>query len=944
MVSNLLNEYYDKWFVSWILVAVVTLIIIIIVFKCYKKDKINLNLYNMKVSYFVKVSLIMEAISLLSRSLLNTSIIKNTFNSIFNYGIELTVVSSILICILDKVWFYKNESNISLINIFLDFTIYVMYFFMVVSGYFGAKYFLNLFFWQFDFISFKFLINHIKEEKLSQNDEDELYPSRNNQLKNLVKIIENAETNEDVVIAIKGQWGYGKSKLLDKLVNEYKEENYYIYIKPMMIDNREILLNEFKMKLKDIMSENGIYSGANSSLEKYFKVVMQLFQLNNKISLNELINISDSNSSYRQLKKNIQKDIELLLSGKKKDEEKKHQKKLVIIIDDFDRIEEKIQMDILAFMNDIVDFKGCIGILSLDYENIKKMERQKKNKLITINYLEKFISDPIELSHVNFKELVKFHSKFIFKDFASSSDYVNKVFNEVKDNICNYYDEFKSVIEKEIDIDNKIIKDPGGNDENKLKVEDKLNYENDFFNNSCKITDNARKVKYFLNELKRNVGLLSNYKQNDSTEKIFNRINFSKVIYLFSFINVFYQEIYDEIIRFNGVEEFLYYYNNKKYHNKEWKYGQEDYVVDLIIYTIPNCNNKTNVLYSKLDLLENRVNSRASDEDKITLKLYYDLIKDIFINYKFISEKFNLLTQNDRLVNDVDENKIDIEKNYIKKLNMYMDAIFQEKEEDKIEERLYNLMTILESKLNNDEKSKSLISIMVKLNTINGSADYKIKYINPCLNYIISLFEENVIDYTLVDSIDSYVNELDIVIGKNYFKYIKFLFKVSQNDVAKLDDKNNITDLEEYVVKFIEKENFDEALNCLIDDISNKEALGERVMQMLQRKKSELLQLKTNLAKLKNCVEEFQKDDNQLKNREPERILDELAEEPISENYIEKFHVVMEGILKSHSNDVDEDIKLKIKDIYARIFNSEYKLEDSKLIDVCSEYYDVMAR
>lgn len=808
-------EKIIKWlnylgYVSWPFMFLLGILVIILVALLKFKDY----LYRREISMQLKICYILGFISFLIGNLIDK---KNIFNIIFFINSEIIFLSIFVLYVLDKIFFYKFKlKNAGVEKLFLEIIMYITYCFILISGLYGIKYFLFSTIWLISFTSIKFYINNIKdsEEKIYNT----LYDSRKDQIKTVEKYIEESKDEEcnGSAIAINGEWGSGKTQFLKALMERQKEKNYCIYIKSMMLDTRESLITEFQNSLYNIMSENGIYCGRNSSLEKYFKAVFKLIQVSTKISLSDIIIQNDGNISYRQLKKNIQDDIDVLLDYYIKNKREKYVKKLIIIIDDFDRIEEKRQLDILEFINEIVDFNGTLVLFALDYDNIK-------GEIVTQDYLEKFISLSINLCNIKYKEVVdyyiKIRDKLNFDEGKIENRYILGILNEIKNNICNYYDDFENSI---------------------IKLEDEKEDENKITKKSLEIllqqTNNSRKVVYFLDEIKRTIIVMDAfYNKSDRVENVLGDIEISKIIYLMNFAKIFLGQVYDEILSCNKMEKFLKKYDSNLKGNINKNASDE---VKIFLYLLKPILKKQglNILSGQEEMIRNN---------------YFKLIENIFINYESLNNNVQLLTESEKIVKEIRENKISIDENYIQTIYVYQIDIYKEcqYEEEKVEPILNNFIKYIVQELIQNKR----ISI-VDFFQIAGSNVDKIN-IRYCINYL-----EIINDYLgkfKVKINKEEFGKINLCINKMQFQsigvYIRY-FEILEQEIFNEDIKCNEFTLE--LDKISEKYNNMSNKKYTMVTYENVKNIKEKAISVFNKMEKRKIKC-TDIELLKKRVGEF---------------------------------------------------------------------------------------
>jgi len=486
--------------------------------------------YRREFAIFVKTTILMFLSSLILEGI-GIASITAIEEKIFHDISAMMIIGFFILFVVEKLFFYRiDNKGYHIEQDFIGYLIYLVYFLMVIAMGYGLKYLLFALSWQIVLISLRFNMN---TKKVEVKKKDRLYPSRKEQLKTVEKIINESEY-KNFAIAISGKWGTGKSLFLETLMARTEENsNYCIYIKPMITDTRETLISEFQKRLSNIMIKNGIYCGRYSALESYFKEVLGLLTVSGKASIVSLIKGVEESKSYRDFKEEVQRDIDALLS---------ESNKLVVVIDDFDRIDEKKQLDVLTFIKEVIDFRGCIVIFAFDYNNITD------TKFITAEYLEKFIATKINLINVSFDELINYHRDEGLSVDNIKSKYVKDILTNIYDNSIDYFNEqyeyFVQAINKNHEV--YLINDDYETQlvEFKIRLRDSI--------------DNSVRVIHFLKEILTSlITIEATNNQDKSIENFFLAEEVAKLVFTVNFIKVFQRKIYDEKIEVQGMKTYL---------------------------------------------------------------------------------------------------------------------------------------------------------------------------------------------------------------------------------------------------------------------------------------------------------------------------------------------------------------------------------------------------
>lgn len=284
----------------------------------------------------------------------------------------------------------------------------------------------------------KFLYKKRNKENTNSLDEiicesyEELFPTRQKQVDNIINHINSFEINSRFTLLLNGQWGAGKTSLINSLEKRYeeiyKEEKInIIFIQPMMFDKKELLVDYFCERLKELFIEGKIYIGNNSNVENYLNSLLKWMDKKTGTDIQHILNLgSKETDDFRKIKKSLQNDIV------------KYTKKfgrIIVVVDDFDRVEQSTIKEILMFIRELIDFNGINTILLMQYSKIINEDNG-----LTKEYLDKYIDFRIELNKVDFKEiLITFFDKAFnwndIKNLSKSKPEISDILNSFRNNI-----------------------------------------------------------------------------------------------------------------------------------------------------------------------------------------------------------------------------------------------------------------------------------------------------------------------------------------------------------------------------------------------------------------------------------------------------------------------------------------------------------------------------
>jgi len=186
----------------------------------------------------------------------------------------------------------------------------------------------------------------------------------------IVKALKNFIESDDMItplsIAIDGDWGSGKTSIVNTLAKQLPSEQFIkVFFEPWRYENSDPPLALVSTILNEI----------------------------NKVSVTEIssniINLAANTFSSKYLNKDI-KDVAGFILGKVKTVEsfseslekclkegRKNNEKLIIMIDDLDRCDVENTLLILSIMKLFLEIDDCICIAAVDFERLKQAWRTK---------------------------------------------------------------------------------------------------------------------------------------------------------------------------------------------------------------------------------------------------------------------------------------------------------------------------------------------------------------------------------------------------------------------------------------------------------------------------------------------------------------------------------------------------------------------------------------
>ena len=192
-------------------------------------------------------------------------------------------------------------------------------------------------------------------------------------------------TSTPMTVGVQGEWGSGKTSLLNQMHSSLESEGRYkqIWINSwehsLLVEPEEALLKIINEIIQEMLgSDDNI-----TNKDQITKVASNIFKGALRVGAsivggseaskvtNELLG-SEKNSSIKELRaqlNNLASEIEGLNSNPFE--------KIIIYVDDLDRIEPKNAVQILELLKNIFNIDKCVFILAIDYQVVVKGLKEK---------------------------------------------------------------------------------------------------------------------------------------------------------------------------------------------------------------------------------------------------------------------------------------------------------------------------------------------------------------------------------------------------------------------------------------------------------------------------------------------------------------------------------------------------------------------------------------
>lgn len=748
---------------------------------------------------------------------------------------------------------FYNNSKIKIVSKYANIFMYVIYSFILTlvainkldknqilcSGLWLVLFYICQFYGDISYES-NDKLNERSEEPI--NDRSKLYKQRLTELNHIEQYIQDNSKNNNCTISICADWGEGKTSFINA-IKQGSEDNkdYVIFIQPMIMDSRKSLIDYFFSQIKTIMEKKSIYTGKGSSIDKYVNSLMNIIGKDNKKMFDSLFDVDNLHKNdYREEKKNLQRDIDKLLNINSS-----NNKTIKILIDDFDRVEESVTYQILAFIKEVASFRGCIVIFLMDYKKIR-------NNTITYEYLDKFISKKFELKKIDKEEIIKYYldNKIYFNYENEADGIIKEQYRYFSQNIHKELNKAEKCIKKDKErIENIIeeLKSSSKSSDKELSTEDneeikKREEELDTVKGYIKIytdlSSNPRRLKKLFKEVEYVCKLIYERYRGNSIDDIisnYDLVNCNEIILRMSLLKIFFEEEYDDLLYMLDIEDYIRVrgYTNivrvlfekevKRYSNEIGTKTQDN------IYKFINENFIRS--HSSLEAVveiktRNKEILQGLDEDNLikSNEVYdiLDVLKAIYSdtgnndNLTIIKERLNKLEKYIEHIIDSDKMKFS---DVLKGILEYDGRIYYNKYTKRVEYILkYLILKLLEKQYSfNDNQEKQYIRILCEDFQTNIVFKNKLSILSTlrmALNKdgIISfaLQNEDIYDKENINVINEYAtNLLEMENDINISNEIELLEKWVKECINRFNSNQNIDEIYKKRVKYIHEDALD---------------------------------------------------------------------------------------------------------------------------------------
>jgi len=211
----------------------------------------------------------------------------------------------------------------------------------------------------------------------------------------LAASISKSELSAGFAIGLYGEWGSGKTSVLnmvEEAIREQDGDSVIVRFNPWLCSNAMQMIEQFFILLSE---EIETVTNIKDKITKYSKKYLQLVNLVPLLS--SIPGISQINATLKTFidvlsdEKSIQKQKDELIDALKYEE-----RRIIVIIDDIDRLSSDEIVAVFQLIRSLADFPNTIYLLAFDRDIVVKSLEKVQNGS-GADYLEKIIQYPIAI-------------------------------------------------------------------------------------------------------------------------------------------------------------------------------------------------------------------------------------------------------------------------------------------------------------------------------------------------------------------------------------------------------------------------------------------------------------------------------------------------------------------------------------------------------------------
>jgi len=227
----------------------------------------------------------------------------------------------------------------------------------------------------------------------------------------------NISSLESVVLGINGEWGEGKTSMINLICKRLKAKEYsFVDFHPWKTNSDRAVTQLFFDVLKEGLK--GKIAGINWKINSYAEALLNLDQSGFGKTLWQLFFPSDS---VEKQKEKLAESMRLL------------DKNLIVIVDDLDRLAKNEISDVLKLMRDTANFPNLVFIAAYDRNYLNKAIKSEINPYKANNYMDKIVLWEAQIYRPQPRKYLEILKHLLKEKLSEFSDEIDVMISEKQD-------------------------------------------------------------------------------------------------------------------------------------------------------------------------------------------------------------------------------------------------------------------------------------------------------------------------------------------------------------------------------------------------------------------------------------------------------------------------------------------------------------------------------
>lgn len=367
----------------------------------------------------------------------------------------------------------------------------------------------------------------------------ELFPSHKRQAEDIVSII-SSSSPDPFSICLSGEWGTGKTSVINGVVELLKQQNEkaydFIYINALELDDKKTVLTYLMAQIREKLKSRGVYVGINSEYKEFVSSFAGSLT-SDAIGTFLQSKLSNDEDDYRVQKQNLEAILERTYKNGK----------LIVVVDDIERCDRNIAREYLFLIKEVATMRSCVSVFVTDYNMLNRIISIETAATSHPDFLNKFFNYKIDLEDEAPADMLAFYDSYFNQEYPA--------FGSIYKVICKspgtWYNDAVAGLTTDLHELEKDKRRYQGNNEDRKAFEQKAQEQKECLSLFIKSMHNPRNIAKFYNAFRNRalqcgkyLRFSSNY--NEASKYISSR-NIGHVLYFISYVEVFLPAEYERL-------------------------------------------------------------------------------------------------------------------------------------------------------------------------------------------------------------------------------------------------------------------------------------------------------------------------------------------------------------------------------------------------------------